>query len=251
MIEDFLDDNLFKSLDLGSLFRRALPFNSDLQDPDIAHVFRSVLAAGAVQHSSFESDQHCQALETCYQKGWLHTDKLPDESVAYFFTTPLHQWFVEHQLGTRFSNVQIQETSLFDFILKVIGGYLPRQLLTPGIGASFLERTSAAQYQDEFYRSFHALTGGSLISFPEFGIGSGRIDFYIPSKNWGVELTRDGQKLNEHSSRFLVNGTYTPILTVKDHIILDFRKSIPSKSHPGECLKRFYSMALTDLLHLI
>jgi hypothetical protein len=35
---------------------------------------------------------------------------------------------------------------------------------------------------------------------------AGRIDFYIASKRWGIEITRDGKKLQEHSDCFGASG---------------------------------------------
>ena len=44
------------------------------------------------------------------------------------------------------------------------------------------------------------------MTFPEYGTGEGRVDFYILAKEWGVELLRDGDRLAEHSGRFSQPG---------------------------------------------
>ena len=55
-----------------------------------------------------------------------------------------------------------------------------------------------AQFQDEFYSASSKQAHGS-VSFPEFGTKNGRIDFFIRSKKWGVELLRDGNRLSQHA----------------------------------------------------
>lgn len=57
------------------------------------------------------------------------------------------------------------------------------------IGPYYFQAVPEAQYQDEFYRSCYDLTTGSLTTLSEFGTADGRVDFYIPFKKWGVELT--------------------------------------------------------------
>jgi len=65
------------------------------------------------------------------------------------------------------------------------------------------------------------------------GNASGRVDFYIPVKKWGVELLRDGDRLENHSSRFTGTGAYAK-MEFEDYIILDFRTTSPQKPHPGQ-----------------
>jgi len=65
--------------------------------------------------------------------------------------------------------------------------------MSPHVTLTFPD--AEAQYQDEFYRCCHTHSNGSLVTFPEFGTAKGRVDFYIPAKQWGVELLRDGDQL--------------------------------------------------------
>jgi hypothetical protein len=76
---------------------------------------------------------------------------------------------------------------------------------------------------------------------PEFaaaaGTRAGRIDFFLPSKKWGIELTRDGEKLLGHSDRFAAQGAYGAWLQsadMVDYILLDFRHDKPHRPHPSE-----------------
>lgn len=72
------------------------------------------------------------------------------------------------------------------------------------IGPGGVQPLPEAQYQDEFYRCCYtySYSKSSLVSFAEFGMAKGRVDFYIPAKKWGVELLRDGNQLAQHSRRF-------------------------------------------------
>jgi hypothetical protein len=51
---------------------------------------------------------------------------------------------------------------------------------------------------------------------------------------WGIELTRDGSELQEHSNRF-VTGAYRALLEsgdIVDYALLDFRHTVPAET-PG------------------
>ncbi|KAL4742128.1 hypothetical protein BDV11DRAFT_212133 [Aspergillus similis] len=65
-------------------------------------------------------------------------------------------------------------------------------------------RPMEAQYQDEFYRAFY-----------DSRSGNGRVDFYIPQKQWAIELLRDYDCVDEHISRFYPGGKYFPWLQDK------------------------------------
>jgi hypothetical protein len=131
------------------------------------------------------------------------------------------------------------DQDLLAFAINVIQLFSPRQLSSERtVGASDLQRPPEAQFQDEFYRCCHTYSNGSLISFPEFGGIGGRIDFYIPLKKWGVELLRDGDRLNGHSSRFIGKGAYAE-MEFSDYIILDFRTKTVKKAHPGQYILTF------------
>jgi hypothetical protein len=89
------------------------------------------------------------------------------------------------------------------------------------IGPGCIQRLPETQYQDEFYRCYRAHSNDSLVIFPEFGMSKGRVDFYIPTKQWGVELLRDGDRLVQHSGRFSSQtGSYGTTLPLTDYIIV-------------------------------
>ncbi|PVF96575.1 hypothetical protein CPB86DRAFT_708701, partial [Serendipita vermifera] len=115
------------------------------------------------------------------------------------------------------------------------------------IGASD-HRPPEAQYQEEYYRCVHEITDGNVVISPEYaaaaGTRPGRIDFSIPTKKWGIELTRDGSKLKEHASRFADDGAYGQWLQTSDmldYVLLDFRNTQPIQPH----------QAIRNLYHVV
>jgi hypothetical protein len=60
--------------------------------------------------------------------------------------------------------------------------------------------------------------------------GSGRIDFCFGAMKWGIELLREGDRLNEHCGRFMTGGVYSSWIQDKlllDWIIIDCRTTEP------------------------
>ena len=219
-------------LQIGGIFRRGLPLPRELQKPFTARVLRKVLANNQVRDGELQNQNQKNALQMCFRNGWLHA-AMDNDTPVYIFATPLHQGFIEHYLGNQPSNcTTIANMDLLDLSIEVIRLFSPHQLSQRKLGASAVQRPPEAQFQDEFYRCFHKYTNGSLISYSEYGNASGRIDFYIPVKEWGGELTREGDRLKNHHSRFIGSGAYTK-LSLKDNIILDFRTTPPQKRHPG------------------
>jgi len=209
------------------MFRRGLP--EDLQQPFTARVLRKVLANNQAMEGELQKQNEKKALQKCFRNGWLYATM----DNVYTFTTPLHQGLIEYYLGNQPSNCStIPDTDLLTFSIKVIRLFSPHQLSQRKLGASAVQRPPEAQFQDEFYRCFHEYTKGSLISYPEYGNASGRIDFYIPVKEWGVELIREGDRLEDHHSRFIGAGAYTK-MQLNDYIILDFRINRPRARHPS------------------
>lgn len=156
--------------------------------------------------------------------------------------TSLHQGFVEYYLGNQaIGSTLIKDHSLSDFAINVIRLFSHLQLSSPRrVSASNTHRPPEARFQDEFYRCCLDYSNGSLISFPWSGYENGRVDLYIPQKEWGLRLLRDGDTLENSSSRFAGPGAYAK-MTFNDYIILDFRQTQPQESYPE----------LTKLYHVI
>jgi len=93
---------------------------------------------------------------------------------------------------------------------------------------------------------------------PEFASASdasvaGRIDFYIASMKWGIELTRDGKKLQQHRYRFGETGAYGRLIAsgeMSDYILLDGRSTMPVKHHTSQSSLLIYK-ALTKSCLLV
>ena len=117
----------------------------------------------------------------------------------------------------------------------MVEGLHPSQL-DPAVcrmGAAFCERTPEAQYQEEFYRSSDVVAEGAVCFCPEFVSArpERRVDFFVGSRNWGIEVTRDG---NRPATQF--SGDYRAWLKecrLEDWILLDFRTTRPIQLHDG------------------
>jgi hypothetical protein len=134
--------------------------------------------------------------------------------------------------------------SIFALAIAVISNFKPSRMHLPiwHIGSqSTDQQPEAVYYQDEFYRSLFSVTCGNVRFSPGFASGKGTkvagcVDFFIPATKWGIEITRDGNQLQEHSSRFATSGAYGAWLKsgdMDDYILLDCRSSTPEKAHPS------------------
>lgn len=133
-------------------------------------------------------------------------------------------------------------SDLTTLVWEVLGRFKYSQWTLP-IRRAGLETTSdsppEAHYQDEFYRALHDFTKGDVLVSPEFASAggasmAGRIDFCIASKKWGIEITLDGKKLQEHCDRFGASGAHGRWLAsgkMEDYILLDCRSTRPVKPH--------------------
>ena len=146
---------------------------------------------GFVTNIDFTSEDDREALQQCFRNGWLHSDTD----------------------ATSFDCADILE-----LVINVISIFSPRIFSTlQDIGAGGVQPLLEAQYQDEFHGCCHTYSKSSLVSFAEFGMAKGRVDFYIPAKKWGVELLRDGNQLAQHSRRFSSQtGAYGTTLPLSD-----------------------------------
>jgi len=130
---------------------------------------------------------------------------------------------------------KITESNVTEFSLAVIGNFSHQSLSYQRLLGSTEQSTPEAQFQDEFYRASFKHANGCAVSFPECGTRKGRIDFFIESKKWGVELLRNGDRLAQHVKRF-TKGEYGRWITkgwMSDYIIIDFRTKRP-KTYEGK-----------------
>lgn len=89
------------------------------------------------------------------------------------------------------------------------------------------------KFHEEWYRAFNSLVGRGVAISSEWSFaGEGRIDFRIKEPGWGVEILRDGDRLDEHCNRFLPEGSCNGWVSegiLNDWLILDCRHSVPDR----------------------
>jgi len=179
------------------------------------------------------ADEDLACLVKLYKSGWVDLDQCPDGESRYIFATGLHQRVVDCLLGIEIQQPDIKESDLFEFTSAVLLRFSSRQLATPRQVGNSVQTTPEAQYQDEFYRCAHLHSEGSLVMFPEFGSAKGRVDFFVDSKKWAIEVLRNGDRIEEHLARFALEGKYRRMLDAADYIVLDFRMTMPPKPLNG------------------
>jgi len=214
----------------------------------VAQTLREVLRYGKKTRviPAPHSDQPMDTgLSLCIKNGWLY-DENPIPSIAtrhYVFASPLHAWYIQWKLLGNPENV-LENVTVTDFALKVIRSMTPLSLFQQREIGSLVQSVPEAQFQDEFYHACSIYTKNCLVSFPEFGTRHGRIDFFIPSKKWGIELLRNGNRLLPHIERF-TEGEYGRWISsgiMNDYVVLDFRCTVPAKmTHNGKVRRcQFY-----------
>lgn len=202
-------------------------------------LFKKLLEDGVVDGN----EDNDAAIRKCHRHGWIHAELTVDEPIMrYALSSPLRAVLLSWRLEP--TNEMPHFTTLYDLALDAIFKFKPSRLHLPicRVGPSSTDRLPEAQYQDEFYRSVFATTSGNVRIFPGFASArrepvAGRNDFFIPVVKWGIELTRDGDQLDEHSYRAAVyGGTYEASLKsddMDDYILLDCRTTVPKESFPS------------------
>lgn len=134
---------------------------------------------------------------------------------------------------------RIPFTTVKELCFTAISQFCPHHLQNHMRKASHLAIKSAqmgphetlppeAQYADELYHCLHKVTNEKCIVHLELSYtNAGRIDFFLKDNLWGIELLREGDRLQEHLDRFKGKGKYGSWKLVKDWVTLDFRHSDP------------------------
>jgi hypothetical protein len=235
-----------KAIYKGTVFGRGLPDpKMDFLDkPNITAVFKEVIRKECIVRpdkylasDSEKDDDRQAALRKIFRSGWFHTEIRADiRGVLYTFASPLHRRCIDWMVNGLPLDSRITESNLLEFALAVIKRFSRHSLEKREIGPK-AQSIPEAQFQDEFYSASSKHANGS-VSFPEFGTKNGRIDFFIRSKKWGVELLRDGNRLGQHARRF-TEGEYGKWIAkgwMSDYIIIDFRTRPPKIVHRGKLL---------------
>jgi hypothetical protein len=186
-------------------------------------------------------------LNSCHRFGWVYADSVKPSSIRFTLPTPIHAVLLSWILEPR--NTIPSFSTLFDLVVAAMRKFKPSQmqLAIRRAGMTLIPADNNmppdAQYQDELYRTMLDVTHGNVCISPEFASAekakvAGRIDFYIQSRKWGIEITRDGKLLQQHSDRFKPQGAYGKWLStgeMDDYILLDCRQTVPRAAHPSRC----------------
>ena len=95
-----------------------------------------------------------------------------------------------------------------------------------------------AAFGSEMYACMQKEIEGLPI-FPEYAYDkSGRMDFYIPDKEWGLELLQQGNlaQIEEHAKRLLLGGKYHNWNITKDHITIHFCSKAKDLTESGKSI---------------
>ncbi|PVG04757.1 hypothetical protein CPB86DRAFT_778046 [Serendipita vermifera] len=222
-LENFMDDNpnyeeFYDYLSKTNPARRGLP--APKKPSYYADAIRTLFVRGSIPREAETSPEILSKFEEAYNCGFINLD----QNEEYTFPSPIFQQIWEWHL-TPLANCTLPYSDIFSFV------------------------KATAQYQKEFYRSVQELTKGNIRTLPEYTASTksrlGRIDFFIPSKKWGIELIRNGDDLIEHDSRFGQSGAcgnWLRTSKMTDYVLLDFRKKKPSKQYPG--IKNLYHVVI-------
>ena len=156
-------------------------------------------------------------------------------------------------LGQRLFTAQLtitdkpRDTDFYAFLRLSIQRMRPsvlRKSMSHGSGAdaALYER----MWQMEWYRAASSAVPENVTISPDVGPvfgSSGFLDFYVNGAyQWGVELSREGQKMKDHAKRFAEHGAYTDI-PLKQWAIIDFRHRTKTVS---SFLPNFWHALYTD-----
>ncbi|KAJ6542577.1 hypothetical protein B0H19DRAFT_1267825 [Mycena capillaripes] len=229
---------------------KALPFDRGIPKPDIlqhpdnleaVQFLKELLVFGVLIFRSLELPVGARV---AHKRGWVTLDQVA-ESVVVEFPSPFHRSRLSLLLvGDTEPSAEIEAMTLEQFVFHVVRAFSSNALAKAKrhtAGSQGKPSVPEAQWHNEIYRSAYQVTGGGrgLWLSPEFGtpksaMKSGRIDFFITgSKQWGIEVLREGDRIDEHLDRFLPGGAYSDWITkgdLKQYVVLDFR----TKSQPRE-----------------
>ncbi|CAG8518293.1 3254_t:CDS:2 [Funneliformis caledonium] len=144
------------------------------------------------------------------------------------FTAPILLIILSHHMiDSNLKSLQRDPTSqdFNEFLIRSIER-MSQHILLESYGRGVNSRLYEAGWQNEWYRSAVSVVpiGTSISANVGYVFGSdGYLDYYVNGEIcWGIELTREGNRLAEHANRFYENGKYKNI-PLKEWIILDFR----------------------------
>ncbi|KAK0440362.1 hypothetical protein EV421DRAFT_1962435 [Armillaria borealis] len=163
---------------------------------------------------------------TAIRQGWVFSSPCGDfgNTVIISLSTPLLQcWFSQHLIPCE---LEASFESPLDLVCQVTALFRPSLLHDPPVR---FNSPLESRYHMEFYRAASALTDSAVVLSPDFVTNpnrdtQGQIDFLLVHKKWGIELTRDRNRLDgsrnprlENYAQWLEEGDMT------QYIFVDYR----------------------------
>ncbi|KAF8213633.1 hypothetical protein K438DRAFT_1956999 [Mycena galopus ATCC 62051] len=244
-------EDALKSFSIGRAFDRGLPEVKDLRGNALAVDFCKKLLQLNTP-SVFRPGNVPAGAQAAHKQGWLTSEEGTSEDdlivTMLDFPSLLHRSRMSYLLfGSQILDPHVSAMTLLDFICPIIDTFSSNGLLQPTqhtTGPHSLPSIPEAQWQDLFYTGVYKVTGGRGIWIsPEYGTGktpnaTGRIDFFVSAKKWGIELLREGDRIADHLARFAEGGAYDNWIQngeITDYIVLDFRtRAQPKRPFPQE-----------------
>ncbi|KAK0235053.1 hypothetical protein EDD85DRAFT_967464, partial [Armillaria nabsnona] len=181
-----------------------------------------------------DDPMNADACLTAICQGWVFPSPCGDvgNTVIISLSTPLLQcWFSQHLIPCE---LEASFESPLDLVCQVTALFRPSLLRDPPVRfGTPLE----SRYHTEFYRTASALTDSGVVLSPDFATNPnrdarGRIDFLLVHKKWGIEITRDGNRLDGgHNLRLEKYGRWLEG-DMTQYIFVDYRMTRPVHSHP-------------------
>ncbi|KAF8243921.1 hypothetical protein K440DRAFT_663821 [Wilcoxina mikolae CBS 423.85] len=196
-----------------SRFARGLPHREYLQENITAAKFLNEMSRkGVVKAFGIEQSEYRDGVLDSYHRGWIHKALVSDMGEAYVFSSPLHFWYCQALL-LEIKSCIITATSPIALAIDIIKFMKPSKLsLPPEQPGTSHSAPPEDWYRKEFYRASDNILDGGMLWSPEFGDSGvkkgGSLDFYQAAKKWGLEFTREGDRLRSHYGRFQDGGNY-------------------------------------------
>jgi len=219
------------------VFSRGLPTRIDLKNNKYATCLTQVIKAPERSVVVTQDQDINEPLRQCLVRGWLFSERDAEERIKYRFASELHERYVQWLLCDR--EVPIKDPDLPTFVIKVLQYFCRMNLKTREdlkSSGSAPQSIPEAQFQQEFYRACCDYTKSTVTTLPECGTPKGRINFFIRSQKWGIELLRDGNRRAAHKARF-TEGEYRKWIDegkMHDYILIDFRSNVPTGVDKGK-----------------
>ncbi|KAK2789857.1 hypothetical protein FQN53_001220 [Emmonsiellopsis sp. PD_33] len=213
-VHRFFDNDTILLDAVKSRVRRSPPQKSALSNETIYPGLSSVLRKAIIENGIEATDPaQVPGLIAAYKLGYLQSESVEEETTFYDFPTRLHRRYAASLLlDGEYDGVEYQ--TVRDLCFAALENFSPRQLKNhprkPKFGTQIASAPAPeAQYQSEMYRALHVVTGGRCLVHSEFSYTTRRkIDFFLNKRTWGVEVMREGDRLQNHLDRFRPNGAY-------------------------------------------